>query len=111
MAFNIEATAVQLDEPVCDGQTQSGTLDRLVVSLQAIEGFEDTLPFVGGNAWTAVLDFDTDVVPVADCANFNASALGGEFDGVSDEIHQDLAHARVVCLDDQLGTGVIVQCL
>ena len=87
---------MRLDEPLADGEAQSGAGPLPVAAADAIELVEDALEIVDRHARTFVAHLDDDAPVVAPAGDLDRRAGGRILRGVVEQIDQHLLHQHEV---------------
>ncbi len=103
-----DASAVKFDEGFDEGESKAEATELSFAAAVALaEAVEDVGEEVGGDALPVIANLDACGGAIARETNRDGSALLGEFDGVGEEVPDDLANA-VGIAGDVAGDGVEV---
>lgn len=105
-AFDGNLAAHQVEETLGDGQAQAGAaIAAGGGAISLAEGIEDVLLLLGRDADAFVADAEFEVVFAGD-QNAQTNAAGfGEFDGIAQQVEEDLLEAQRIAEHFVLGSG------
>src|SRR5579872_22891 len=90
LAYDVQPAAVKLDKVACYCQAQAGPFLTIPCRIDFVKALEYPVCLDGVHPNAGVGHFHTHATPLAGSAYRHAPSPRGEFDGVVNEIHQDL---------------------
>src|SRR5690242_6375196 len=100
-ALETKASPLQVNQALRNGETQPRPFRTFAGLPQTVKGVKYSLLFFFWNAWPVVAHAHLNVAVRLFCRDFNTSAFRGEFDGIADQIHQNLFEPGRVRVDSQ----------